>query len=67
MAKGVKTGGRQKEGNEARDKLIRVSSEYKPDVERFRNLLDDPNIAEIALNALADLEAIAKQSGATYK
>ena len=62
MAKGIKTGGRQTEGSEARDKLIRVSTECKPNVVRFRNLLDNPAMTETVLSALDDLEAIAKQS-----
>ena len=62
MAKGVKTGGRVPEGNDARDKLIRVTTECKPNVVRFRNLLDNPDMTETVLSALDDLEAIAKQS-----
>ena len=62
MAKGTKTGGRQREGTEARDKLIRVSSECKPDVERFRNLLDNPDMTEIAISFLNELESMSKEN-----
>lgn len=58
MAKGIKTGGRQSVDGEVRNKNIKVRESVKPDVERFRDLLDDPDICDTALRFLEELEKI---------
>ena len=60
MAKGKKTGGKPQLGDTPKDTTLRVSSELKSNVERFRNLLDIPDIRDIALHTLDTLEAMSK-------
>lgn len=61
MAKGIKTGGRTSVDGEPKSDVIRVKPSKRQPVERFRDLLDNPDIRDIALHALNDLEAIANQ------
>lgn len=65
MAKGIKYGGRESVNGEPKTKTIAVRESVKPDVERFRNLLDDPDMTEIAISFLNHLEGMSKESKKT--
>ena len=65
MAKGIKYGGRESVNGEPKTKTIAVRESVKPDVERFRNLLDDPDIKDVAISFLNELESMSKESKKT--
>lgn len=65
MAKGIKYGGRESVNGEPKTKTIAVRESVKDDVERFRNLLDDPDIKDAAISFLNELESMSKQSKKT--
>jgi hypothetical protein len=62
MAKGIKTGGRTSVDGEPKSDLVRVQPSKKATVQRFIALLDDSSVKDVAIHALDDLEAMARES-----
>ena len=62
MAKDRKTGGRTSVDGEPKSKKVAVRESVKPSIERFRDLLDNAEIAPTAIAMLDDLEEMAKKA-----